>query len=111
MNSKGMLRYDLDFLENHPQLFFISFRQTLVTRVDQDFDIRRVQTQAEKFLPKAENGSRGRKRKAHQINKQKSSTVRWVLIHIILQISKILFDYLLLPIAEIICDGHGGSWE
>jgi hypothetical protein len=49
----------------------------LVTRVDQDFDIRRVQTQAEKFLPKAETLSRGRKRKA-QTSKQKSSSVRWV---------------------------------
>jgi hypothetical protein len=53
------------------------YRQTLVTRVDQDFDIRRVQTQAEKFLPKAETLSRGRKRKA-QTSKQKSSSVRWV---------------------------------
>ena len=52
-------------------------RQTLVTRVDQDFDIRRVQTQAEKFLPKAETLNRGRKRKA-QTSKQKSSSVRWV---------------------------------
>lgn len=52
-------------------------RQTLVTRVDQDFDIRRVQTQAEKFLPKQEPVTRGRKRKA-QSNKQKSSSVRWV---------------------------------
>lgn len=54
-------------------------RQTLVTRVDQDFDIRRVQTQAEKFLPKAETLSRGRKRKA-QASKQKSSSVRWVIV-------------------------------
>lgn len=52
-------------------------RQTLVTRVDQDFDIRRVQTQAEKFQPKAETLNRGRKRKA-QTSKQKSSSVRWV---------------------------------
>ncbi|XP_046631739.1 zinc finger and SCAN domain-containing protein 12-like [Daphnia pulicaria] len=58
------------YIENEQQ------RQTLVTRVDQDFDIRRVQTQAEKFLPKAETLSRGRKRKA-QTSKQKSSSVRW----------------------------------
>lgn len=36
-----------------------------------------MQTQAEKFLPKAETLNRGRKRKA-QTSKQKSSSVRWV---------------------------------
>ena len=58
--------------------YLCSHRQTMVTRVDQDFDIRRVQTQAEKFLPKVESVPRGRKRKAQQANKQKSSSVRWV---------------------------------
>nr|CAH0111845.1 unnamed protein product [Daphnia galeata] len=58
------------YIENEQQ------RQTLVTRVDQDFDIRRVQTQAEKFIPKPETLNRGRKRKA-QSSKQNSSSVRW----------------------------------
>lgn len=51
-------------------------RQSLVTRIDQDFDIRRVQTQAEKFLPKVETLTRSRKRKI--LSKQKASSVRWV---------------------------------
>lgn len=81
MNNKGM-RYFIIFTQKilTPYLkfqFLVFCRQTLVTRVDQDFDIRRVQTQAEKFLPKAETLSRGRKRKA-QASKQKSSAVRWV---------------------------------
>lgn len=60
-------------------LHLLNSRQTLVTRVDQDFDIRRVQTQAEKFLPRVSTLNRSRKRKA-QTSKQKSSSVRWVLI-------------------------------
>lgn len=78
MNSKGIFFLILNCKLNLSKSSFeCCHRQTIVTRVDQDFDIRRVQTQAEKFLPKTETLNRGRKRKA-QTSKQKSSSVRWV---------------------------------
>jgi len=58
------------FVENERE------RQALVTRVDQDFDYRRVQTQTEKFIPKPEIANRGRKRKS-EISEAKSTSVRW----------------------------------
>jgi len=58
------------FVENEQE------RQALVTRVDQDFDYRRVQTQTEKFIPKPDIANRGRKRKS-EASATKPTSVRW----------------------------------
>lgn len=82
----------------------------MVTRVDQDFDIRRVQTQAEKFLPKAETVPRGRKRKAQQGSKQKSSTVRWVYLANLFICIHIKI-YSIFKMLEIIVWEYIGNWK
>jgi len=72
-NNHNLFHKDDDmYVENEQQ------RQALVTRVDQDFDIRRVQTQAEKFIPKVESVNHNRKRKCTAATKpNSSSSVRW----------------------------------
>ena len=66
------------------------FRQALVTRVDQDFDYRRVQTQTEKFIPKPDIANRGRKRKS-EASATKPTSVRWVIGKLIYMHILILF--------------------
>ena len=74
-------RYDkfsqLDLHSSIPKHITL-YRQALVTRVDQDFDYRRVQSQTEKFIPKPEIANRGRKRKP-EASEAKSTAVRWVI--------------------------------
>ena len=94
MSSRGQYNRLYEWnVANTPYIIdAFTHRQALVTRVDQDFDIRRVQTQAEKFIPKVESVNHNRKRKSTAATKpNSSSSVRWVCQPSTLPIRNVLF--------------------